>query len=161
MTDRFEIFIDIILDHEGGYVNDPDDYGGETKYGITKRRYPDLDIQNITVQQAKDIYYEDFYQDMNIKYIHSDLLALHVLDMGVNAGKRTAIRLLQELINNIPRDGILGPVTEIAVANAMITTNLVEAYKAKRVQRYYYISTLRNNKKYLAGWVNRVNKTKL
>jgi len=161
MTDRFNKFMDIILRAEGGYVNDPDDLGGETKYGITKRRYPELDIQNLTIDEAKELYYDDFFLDMNLQYIHNDLLALHVLDMGINAGRKTAIRLLQEILIGIPRDGVLGPVTCIALENAMTTTNIVDVYKAKRIQRYYYISTLRNNAKFLKGWVNRVNRTKL
>jgi len=160
-SDRFNVFMDIILQHEGGYVNDPDDLGGETKYGITKRRYPELDIQNLTIDEAKEIYYDDFFLDMNLQYIHNDLLALHVLDMGINAGRETAIKLLQEVLNGIPIDGVLGPVTCLAIESAMVTTNLVDAYKAKRIQRYYYISTLRNNAKFLKGWVNRVHNTKL
>ena len=151
----------IIFKHEGGYVNDPDDLGGETKYGITKRLYPDIDIKNLTKEQATDIYYEDFYREMNLYYIKDDLLALHLFDMGINAGVKTAIFLLQELLNGCSRDGVIGPVTAQAVSNASITTNLVEAYKAKRIERYYYVSTLRNNVKFLKGWVKRVHNTKL
>ena len=46
---------------EGGYVNDPIDKGGETKYGISKRSYPNLDIKNLTKEQAREIYYKDFW----------------------------------------------------------------------------------------------------
>lgn len=159
MDDRFDKFIEIILRHEGGYVNDPDDFGGETKYGITKRRYPNLDIKNLTLDQAKKIYYNDFYRPMNLHYIENDLLALHVIDMGVNAGKRTAIKLLQEILKGCDNDGQMGPITAEAVSYADITTNLVEAYKAKRIEYYYKVSKRRNNKKFLAGWVNRVYNT--
>ena len=51
----FNEIIEKVLEHEGGYVNDPKDLGGETKYGITKRFYPDIDIKNLTIEQAKDI----------------------------------------------------------------------------------------------------------
>ena len=44
----FNNIIEVVLQHEGGYVNDPNDLGGETKYGITKRFYPDVDIKNLT-----------------------------------------------------------------------------------------------------------------
>lgn len=161
MDDRFDKFIKIILRHEGGYVWDKDDLGGETKYGITKRRYPDLDIQNLTLEEAKRIYYEDFYKDMNLHYIESDLLALHVFDMGINAGMKTAIKLLQRLLNGCKADGEIGRVTAEALSYAMVTTKMVDAYKAKRVERYYYVSTLRNNSKFLKGWINRVNNTRL
>jgi lysozyme family protein len=46
----FDKAIEIILKHEGGYVNDPDDPGGETKFGITKRNYPTLNIKSLTVE---------------------------------------------------------------------------------------------------------------
>ena len=55
MKKTFEEIIEIVLEHEGGYVNDPDDAGGETKYGIAKRWYPDVDIKNLTKEQAKKI----------------------------------------------------------------------------------------------------------
>ena len=51
----FNEIIEKVLEHEGGYVNDPKDLGGETKYGITKRFYPDIDIKNLTIEQAKEI----------------------------------------------------------------------------------------------------------
>ena len=52
----FNKIIEKVLKHEGGYVNDPTDLGGETNYGITKRFYPDVDIKNLTEEQAKEIY---------------------------------------------------------------------------------------------------------
>ena len=158
---QFEKFIPIILKHEGGYVNDPDDLGGETKYGITKRRYPEYNIKELTADDAADIYYTDFYKAMKLHYIQDELLALHVFDMGINAGKKTAIKLLQDLLKGVVSDGTIGNITAQAVSYAAITTNLVEAYKAKRIEYYYKVSLKRNNKKFLKGWINRVNNTKL
>jgi len=159
--ERFDKFIPVILQHEGGYVNDPDDFGGETNMGITKRRYPELNIKTLTVNQAKQIYYDDFYRPLNLHYIKNDLLALHLFDMAVNAGKKNAVKLLQELLFGCGNDGVIGPVTSQAVYYADSTTDLVSAYKAKRIEYYYKVSKRRNNKKFLAGWVNRVYKTKL
>ena len=161
MDDRFNKFIPIILRHEGGYVNDPDDYGQETKYGITKRHYPDLDIKNLTVEEAKVLYYNDFYLPLKLHFIKNDLLALHIFDMAINAGKHTAISLLQELLLDCPIDGELGPMTAQLVLGAENSVNLTEAYKAKRIERYYIVSLLRNNAKFLKGWIRRVNRTKL
>ncbi len=161
MRARFERFIPIILKHEGGYVNDPDDYGQETRYGITKRRYPNLDIKNLTIHKAKEIYYNDFYLKLNLHHIKDDLLALHIFDMSVNAGKKNAILLLQSLLPRCSKDGSIGPETAKAYSYAIVTTDLVEAYKAKRIEYYYKVSKRGNNKKFLAGWVNRVYKTEL
>jgi lysozyme family protein len=159
--ERFDKFIQVILDHEGGLVDDVDDLGGLTNMGITRRRYPDIDIKNLTVAQAKQIYYDDFYKPLNLYYIKNDLLALHLFDMAVNAGKKNAILLLQGLLHGCDNDGVIGPISAQSIAYADITTNLVEAYKAKRIEYYYKVSLRRNNKKFLKGWVNRVYKTEL
>jgi len=50
----------VIFAHEGGYVNDPDDLGGEINYGICKRYFPDEDIKNLTKERAKELYYEHY-----------------------------------------------------------------------------------------------------
>lgn len=159
MDERFNIFIDILLKHEGGYVNDPDDFGGETKYGITKRRYPELNIKYLTKEKARDIYYSDFYAALNLHFIESDLLALHVFDMAVNAGRKNAVMLLQGLLKHCDVDGAIGPITSKKTAEAFKTTDLVAAYIARRIEYYYKVSKRRNNQKFLAGWVNRVYST--
>jgi len=159
INERFDKFVEIILNHEGGLVNDPDDYGGLTKYGITQRRYPDLDIKYLTKEKAKSIYYSDFFLQLNLHYIRNDELALHLFDMGVNAGRKNAVKLLQKLLKECKVDGSIGPVTGMATNAAEVTTNMVEAYKAKRIEYYYKVSLRGNNSKFLKGWVNRVNNT--
>ena len=59
---KFDACLAFTLSWEGGYVNNPADPGGETKYGISKRAYPKLDIANLTLEQARDIYYRDYYR---------------------------------------------------------------------------------------------------
>lgn len=161
MNERFNKFIEIILKHEGGYVNDPDDLGGETKFGITKRRYPNENIKHLTVMRAKEIYFNDFFMPLNLHYIENDLLALHVFDMAVNAGKFAAVNMLQELLLNIKKDGVIGPITYQALYYADRSVDIVNAYIAKRYQYYYTVSTYRNNQKFLRGWINRVKNTQL
>ena len=63
---NFEVAFEHLLRWEGGYVDDPDDLGGETKYGITKRRYPDLDIGALTAEEARRIYRRDFFDELNL-----------------------------------------------------------------------------------------------
>ena len=55
MLTQFDDIIEIVLHHEGGYVNDPKDPGGETNFGIAKRSHPDVDIKNLTIDGAKEI----------------------------------------------------------------------------------------------------------
>ena len=161
MDERFNQFVKIILKHEGGWVNDPDDYGQETNMGITKRRYPNEDIKNLTVFRAKELYFNDFYKPLGLQHITNDLLALHIFDMAVNAGRKTAVKLLQDLLSGVESDGKIGPLTAQALYYAEGSIDIVAAYIAKRYERYYTVSTYRNNKKFLKGWINRVKKTKL
>jgi lysozyme family protein len=63
MTPRFLKFIPFIFKWEGGYDNDPDDPGGETKYGIDKRSHPGVDIKSLTKDQATGIYWEEWQRD--------------------------------------------------------------------------------------------------
>ena len=61
MLTRFDDIIKVVLKHEGWYVNDPVDPGGETNFGIAKRSHPDVDIKNLTEEGAKEIYYQDYW----------------------------------------------------------------------------------------------------
>lgn len=76
---------------DDGYVNDPNDPGGETKYGISKRAYPNLDIKNLTLSHALNLYYADYW------YIAKSLsfpLNVCVFDCAVNQGTKTAKNFL-------------------------------------------------------------------
>jgi lysozyme family protein len=84
----FHSIIPFIIEHEGGYVNHPNDPGGETKYGISKRAYPYLNIKDITLQDAVRIYYEDYWEDSWNKLGFP--LAACMLDTAVNMGKKRA-----------------------------------------------------------------------
>ena len=96
---EFNDVIDKVLEHEGGYVNDPNDLGGETKYGITKRFYPDVDIKSLTKEDAKDIYKRDYWDKNKIDNLPDNLKHIF-FDMCVNQGRGTAVRVLQRAINN-------------------------------------------------------------
>jgi len=82
----FQSAFEMVIGHEGGYVNDPQDPGGETKYGISKRAYPHLDIANLTLEQAKDIYLRDYWNAANCGAQLNDAMALLIFDCAVNQG---------------------------------------------------------------------------
>jgi lysozyme family protein len=112
---EFDTIIEKVLQHEGGYVNDKDDLGGETKYGITKRFYPHLDIKNLTREQAKDIYYKDYWIPSKASKLPEDLRYAY-FDCVVNTGQYRAVRILQQACNNkntftIKEDGKIGAAT--------------------------------------------------
>ncbi|GAJ46890.1 hypothetical protein HE1_01232 [Holospora elegans E1] len=113
--ERLEHAVSFVLSHEGGYSNDIDDDGGETKFGISKRIYPDLDINALTIDQAKAIYKRDFLEPQLYKDIKDVNLATKVFDLAVNMGSNWAHRLVQRALRATGQDilegGILGPMT--------------------------------------------------
>jgi len=147
----------IIFAHEGGYINDPNDLGGETNYGICKRYFPDEDIVSITKERAKELYYEHYWKPMRLQHIWTKHDAvLEIFDMGVNAGRKRAIRMAQKIVMTV-QDGIMGPVTGKAIDQYR---GFVEKYKDARRQYYREIAEKRpQNKKFLKGWLKRVEST--
>ena len=123
MNTNFELFIRIILRNEcgsgNGYVNDKDDRGGQTIYGITRRNHPDLKIWNSIdqlptvkekkayraneeeMEEVKMTYYRKYYRKLQCDYFNDDCLSLQLFDMGVNAGTSTAAKLLQEIADEL------------------------------------------------------------
>ena len=138
----FAVAIPTILAHEGGYVNNPADPGGETNFGITKRDHPDLDIRALTKEQAAEIYRRDFWEPLRLGEVGDDRVATKLLDMAVNMGPRTMGRLLQRALNyilpNRPMaiDGIIGDFTVAAVNSVSDPTLLLEALRAYHALRY-------------------------
>ncbi len=148
--------ISIILKNEGGYVNHPNDPGGETKFGISKRAFPHLDIKNLTQDQAINIYYCKYWKPMNLDLIDEPELKLHLFDQGVNSGTKRAVKLLQAELNLVT-DGIIGKKTAAAV-NGKFTA---EDYKEVRRAFYNRLAEKPRLKVFLKGWLNRVEHTHL
>lgn len=153
---RFLNIVESTLIYEGGFVNDPDDPGGKTNFGISQRSYPNLDIQNLTRQQSIDIYYHDYYLKYQFNKIVEYKLAQRVFDFGVNAGPARSIKLLQNAANktgaNLKEDGLIGPLT----LNAVNSTRYPGALFAHLFVNMfdYYVGL--NKPKYLNGWLNRL-----
>lgn len=154
-TEKFEKAIKIVLKHEGGYVNDPADPGGETKYGITKRTYPRLNIKALTVEQAIDIYYDDWWVKNNYEAIVDYYVACKLFDTAVNVGHSQAVKFLQRACE-IEADGALGPQT-IATVNSLPGQTVVSNYRKQQLAFYQNLVNRRPTlKKFLKGWTARV-----
>jgi len=91
----FDKSLKFILKWEGGYSNDPRDPGGETKFGICKRSYPELDISKLTLEQAKEIYYQNYWLKCGCQNMTYPL-NLVVFDCAVNMGRRRAGELWEK-----------------------------------------------------------------
>jgi lysozyme family protein len=153
--DLFEHAITITLQHEGGYVNDPADPGGETRYGISKRAFPKVDIANLTINKAKAIY-KAFYWERGPHLIKHPSLAAKYFDLCVNAGVSRASKWLQEASNlfgaALAIDGVVGPVTAEYINRYPHPEALLCALKGLAFNHYVNI----NKPRYLAGWLNRL-----
>ena len=125
----FDIAFSRLIGHEGGYVNDPRDPGGETKFGISKRSYPDVNIATLTEDAAKAIYYRDFWQPLGDAH---PAIKFQTFDFAVNSGISTAIRKLQAAIG-VADDGHWGPVSAAALA-AMDVNDVLMRFMAQRLR---------------------------
>ena len=147
----FHRCIEPILTEEGGYVNHPNDPGGETKFGISKRAYPHLAIRNLTRARAVSLYQSDYWQPIRGDQFPNPL-ALLLLDTAVNMGTQTAIRFLQRALN-LPDDGLIGPQTLNAVKNHSAPGDLLTHIAAERAYRY---KGLRHTDTFARGWYRRL-----
>jgi lysozyme family protein len=154
MKTTFDEIIDVVLEHEGGYVNDPKDPGGETKYGVSKRAYPDVNIKNLSEDGAKDIYRRDYWEKNRCTDLPDDLRHIY-FDMCINMGASRAVKILQETANakgaDLKIDGGIGPKTIGAMRN--VELQRVRAYRVK------YYANLVDRKpdlgKFYYGWFKR------
>jgi lysozyme family protein len=145
----FERAFEIVVGLEGGYGNDSDDPGGETKYGISKRAYPDINIKTLTLDQAKSIYRFDYWEPLRCDELPWPL-SMMVFDCGVNQGLNVSAKTLQKTLN-VTQDGIIGNVTLAKAKNAGDETCAL--FLADRSLRY---TGTRNFDKYGRGWLKRL-----
>lgn len=145
--EAFEKAFATTLIFEGGYVNDPKDKGGETKYGISKKSYPKEDIKNLTIERAKEIYFKDYW---NVSHCSEfpEKIAIHLFDMSVNHGSTQAIKMLQEAIGAVP-DGVIGNETFSKVKDDKDTL-----FKLTEIRLKFY-GGLSNWDYYKNGWIKR------
>lgn len=152
--------LEIVLHIEGGYVNDPDDRGGATNYGVTQGTYDtwrkaqgldEAPVSGISSEEVSEIYKQ--YWDA----VNADTLAwpvsLVMFDMAVNHGPLSAKKILQRTLQVTP-DGFVGPVTRDAMQFAR-PDSLANEILWHRVDKYRRISK-GNQQKFLRGWLWRV-----
>ncbi len=124
-----------VLKWEGGYSDLPDDAGGKTKWGISQRAHPTLDIENLTPEQALDIYAKEYWNPCGCDSIAFPL-NVAVFDTAVNCGTSRAIRWARE------------------AGDAL-------GFLELRKQHYYGIINKNPTQvKFLNGWMNRLNDLK-
>lgn len=167
MTD----IIDDIIRREGGATatNDPDDSGGRTQYGISKRSHPEAwEDDKVTWEEARAIYLKEYV--LPFEGIEDQNLLHQLVDMGVPSGPAQAIKTLQQIVG-VTADGVLGPKTIAAVDNypsgtlfgvkvpGFVMLNL--AFRDARTLFYAALAKRRpKDLKYLLGWLKRTQEFK-
>ncbi|WP_347313275.1 holin-associated N-acetylmuramidase [Defluviimonas sp. SAOS-178_SWC] len=169
-----------IVAREGGFVNDPDDPGGATKFGVTigtmrrlgldltgDGRVTEADVRRLTRAKAEDIFIQHYFRGPGLAELPEALQA-SVFDMYVNAGAN-AVKILQHLLNDMGNDltvdGVLGPITLAAAHRAAGNAPhlLADAYGIARRNYYYRLADTRpSSRKYArrkdggkGGWITR------
>ena len=154
----FEPAFKFMLPHEGGYAFDPNDPGGRTKFGISQRTHPGLDIVNLTMADAEAIYRRDFWEKYGLGRIDNQDVANKVFDLAVNMGPAPAIKILQCALcfvgQSVVADGIFG-----ADSLQAVNKNPAGLLTAMRDgARRHYLNLANHNpslSRYLTGWMAR------
>lgn len=152
---RFNDAMPLIIEFEGGYVDDPRDPGGETNFGISKRAYPNEDIKNLTLERAYEIYKRDYWDAVKADDLPA-AIRFPVFDMAINSGVRQAIKTLQKSVDAV-QDGILGPNTLKAVSRED-PQRLVSKFLGNRL---LFLTSLTTFTTFGRGWAKRVAKNLL
>jgi lysozyme family protein len=146
----FDSCFEKVVAHEGGYVNDPRDPGGETNWGISKRSYPSVDIKALTVDEAKAIYQRDYWERAQCSKLPPNIAYL-VFDAAVNSGIGQSIRFLQRAIG-VADDGAMGPLS-LAAVGRMDAESVAARFLGQRLDFMTRLSTWET---YGKGWSRRI-----
>lgn len=159
MTNNAKLTIQYIIDLEGAYVNNPKDPGGETKYGISKRAFPNLDIKNLTEDDAFEIYYKKYYLP-NASFLEKlpEALRKKFFALGVNAGFKQAFLCLQRALRNevptLAEDGVFGANSQKALNQVVDWSAILYAFNSETAA-FYRLCAIKNGNTFLKGWLNR------
>ena len=151
MKANFEACMAEVFKHEGGYVNDPHDPGGETNMGISKRSYPKEDIRGMTRARAAQIYRKDFWDKLKCDDLPAGL-DLVAFDAGVNSGPARGARWLQQAVG-VTADGKIGPATLMAAKSTYAPAAVMRAVGFRKS----FLIQLPTRERYKKGWTARLN----
>ncbi|MFA7098192.1 MAG: glycosyl hydrolase 108 family protein [Gammaproteobacteria bacterium] len=177
MQHRFDKAMAFVEQWEGGFVNDPRDPGGATKYGISLRFLrslaPELgdvdgdgdvdadDVLALTPDKARDLYRKHFWEPLQLSIVPVAASML-LFDTAVNMGRLRAVRICQETLrtfcHQVAVDGIIGPQTQTALRQVCMyhPDGLADRFCLHRLDHYSGIVEANDDlARYMRGWVNR------
>ena len=168
MKTEFNEIIEEVLEAEGGFVNDPDDLGGATNFGVTQKSYSAFlgseasvdDVRNMTRDEAKECYKKDFWNPAKVDRLPDNLKHIY-FDMVVNMGRKNAGKIIQQAVNTkknqslLEIDGIVGSGTLSHVESLTLKDVLVERsmfFANNCFDGARFAKRTRQNK-FLRGWI--------
>lgn len=147
------------------YTNTPEDFGGATKCGISKRWFPHVDVKNLTWGKAYEIYEREFWDRLKLSSIDDQAIANKLMLAVVNMGDGDAVKAIQSAVNRFNRtplqvDGVLGSLT-IAGVNSYDPGKLLIAFKVELAKHYIKVYDLypTTQSKFIVGWITRAVKS--
>jgi lysozyme family protein len=147
----FDTSVEKTLKFEGGYVNDPNDAGGETNFGISKRYHPNVDIKSLTKDDAEAIYQDEYWDAIDGDSIPSQAAADSVFDMAVNAGVKRALALAKSVCDSLNIQSLNNVDDQTGPAFA-------HAYGLARISYYKDLAAKKpQDQAFLQGWIDRAN----
>ena len=154
----FNKAVEKVWKFEGILSNDKYDAGGLTKYGISKRMYPSLDIANLTQEQAVAIYKRDYWEKNLCDKIQSQEVAEQVFDIAVNGGLSCVQRAINSLLPasaRIKEDGVIGAITLMCINkfDPKTLNNTIARYRARRFANICKVNS--TQLVFLEGWIER------
>ena len=160
-AENYQTCLEMILHHEGGYVNHPKDPGGETNLGVTKRVYEEWggtkDMKDLTVEDVAPIYEKNYWGRMKCDNVPAGL-DLCLFDFGVNAGTGRSAKFLQTMIDTTA-DGGIGPNTLSKLADYIDENGIEDTIKNFQAERQKYYESLSTFDTFGKGWTRRVDET--
>lgn len=160
-AENYQKCLDMILHHEGGYVDHPKDPGGETNLGVTKRVYEDFggtkDMKELTVEDVEPIYKKNYWDRIKGNELPTGL-DLCVFDFGVNAGTGRAAKYLQSMIGTTA-DGGIGPKTLAKLEEYLEENTIEDTIEEYQKTRQAYYESLGHFATFGRGWTRRVDET--
>lgn len=159
----FETAYNILMALEGGFVNHKFDRGGETKFGISQRQYPDIDIKNLTKEKAMKLTKRDYWDKLCCDAFYYEELKLELLDFGFVAGVSRCARYLQQSLNlmgyPVKVDSIIGPDT-VSKANQVTVKYpkaLMSAFRGYQFEHFKRLALKdKSQMAFIKGWLARI-----
>jgi len=142
----------MVIEGWGETTNHPNDAGKLTKFGLSKTANPDLDIANLRLEQAKEIYRERYWKYTGARLTNQQCAEV-VFDMGVNAGPRFSVKLAQRAAGVSPDDGLLGSQTRAAIERDPM--RFIRDFTLLRISYYAALTSRPTQRVFLRGWVMR------